>query len=151
MSYFHYDNGEVRGSFQRPRSPTPTNPSYSPQSPSYSSRRSPAPNACGPPSPPAHYDIPHCNAWSSVGPSSYITTTTKGEQQYKRAKTAEDEEYDYYAPTSSTYTLPGNISAPSSSFMWPQGFPEEERLSLTLKGWYCINGQLLKAPESPQC
>jgi hypothetical protein len=80
-----------------------------------------------------------------VGPSSYITTTTNGEPQYKRAK-AEDEEYDYYAPTSSTYTPPGNNNISAPSFMWPQGFPEEERLSLTLKGWYCINGQLLKAP-----
>ena len=108
MSYFHYDNGEVRGSFERPRSPTPTNPSYSPQSPSY-------------------------------------------KPSYKRGKAAEDEEYDYYAPTSPTYTPPGNNNISAPSFMWPQGFPEEERLSLTLKGWYCINGQLLKAPESPQC
>jgi hypothetical protein len=103
MSHFHYDNGEVRCSFERPRSPTPTNPSYSPQSPSY-----------------------------------------------KRGK-AEDEEYDFSAPTSRTYTPPGNNNMSGPSFMWPQGFPEEERLSLTLKGWYCINGQLLKPPESPQC
>ena len=29
---------------------------------------------------------------------------------------------------------------------WPQGFPDDERISLTQKGWQCINGQLRAPP-----